>query len=42
VPWEVVTVIGKYVELDVEAEDTSALALELWLREHVVSKVPGT
>lgn len=42
VPWAVVTIVGKYVQLDVEAEDTSALALELWLREHVVSKVPGT
>ncbi|HET7457601.1 MAG TPA: hypothetical protein VFJ74_08090 [Gemmatimonadaceae bacterium] len=42
VPWQVVTVVGKYVALDVEAEDTDALALELWLREHVVAKVPLT
>jgi hypothetical protein len=41
-PWEVVTVVGKYVELDVESEDTAAMALEVWLRDHVVAKVPLT
>lgn len=42
IPWRVVTVVGKNVELDVEAEETTALSLELWLRDRVVAKVPGT
>lgn len=39
-PWAVVGVVGKYVEVDVEAEDTAAMSVELWLRHHVVAKVP--
>lgn len=41
-PWAVVTVVGKYVEADVEADDTDAMALEVWLRDHVVARVPLT
>ena len=41
-PWAVVGVVGKYVEVDAEAENTDALALELWLRDNVVAKVPLT
>lgn len=41
-PWAVVTAIGREIEADVDAEATPALAVELWLREHVVAKVPGT
>ncbi|MFL5576673.1 MAG: hypothetical protein ACJ79S_11970 [Gemmatimonadaceae bacterium] len=41
-PWAVVTVIGRTLEVDVQAEATDALALECWLREHVVAKVPWT
>ena len=42
IPWEQVTVIGHDIEVDVEAEETPALAFECWLRDHVVEKVPGT
>ena len=42
IPWAVVTSIGKEVEAAVDACATPALALELWLREHVVAKVPLT
>ena len=42
IEWEHVTVIGQDIETDVVADETPALALELWLREHVVEKVPGS
>lgn len=41
-PWAVVTGIGRALEVDADAESTNALALELWLREHVVDKLPWT
>ena len=40
VPWESVTVIGKEIQIDAEAEATPALAVELWLRDNVVRRVP--
>ena len=42
VPWESVTEIGKEIQIDAEAEATPALALELWLRDNVVCRVPWT
>ena len=41
-PWRVVTAVGQYVRVDAEADETDALSLELWLRDHVVAKVPLT
>jgi hypothetical protein len=41
-PWAVVTGIGRTLEVDAEAEATEALAFELWLRDHVVARVPWT
>jgi len=42
IPWSQVTCIGNEIEVDLQAEETPALALERWLREHVVCKVPLT
>ena len=42
VPWESVTVIGKEIQIDAEAEATPALAVERWLRDNVVCRVPWT
>lgn len=42
VPWESVTVIGKEIQIDAEAEATPALALEVWLRDNIVCRVPWT
>jgi hypothetical protein len=30
------------VQLDVDADDTGARAVEHWLRDHVISRVPGS
>ena len=42
IPWASVTVIGKEIEIDADAESTPALAVELWLRDNVVRRVPWT
>lgn len=41
IPWSQVRDIGIDVEVDVDAEQTAALAYEQWLREHVVKRIPG-
>ncbi len=41
IPWSKVRNIGINVEVDVEAEQTPALAYELWLRNHVIGRIPG-
>jgi sporulation protein YlmC with PRC-barrel domain len=41
IPWSKICNIGIDVEVDVEAEQTSALAYEQWLREHVIKRIPG-
>lgn len=33
---------GNEIELDVDAEPTKAYAWERWLREHFVSRIPGS
>jgi hypothetical protein len=41
-PWSKVLVVGGGdVKLDVEVEETSAFALERWLRDRVVGRIPG-
>ena len=41
IPWAKVRDVGIDVEVDVEAEQTSALAYEIWLREHIIKHIPG-
>jgi sporulation protein YlmC with PRC-barrel domain len=40
-PMAAVTSIGLDVEVDVKASATSAFALERWLRQHVIRRIPG-
>lgn len=41
IPWSKVRDIGIDVEVDVEAQKTPALAYEVWLRDHVITRIPG-
>jgi sporulation protein YlmC with PRC-barrel domain len=41
IPWSKVVPAGIELVANVEAEQTPALALELWLRKHIVSHIPG-
>jgi hypothetical protein len=41
VPWSKVHVGVNAVSADVRAEETGALALELWLRKNVIGRIPG-
>jgi len=41
IPWGDVHVGVNGVSADVQAEKTAALALELWLRKHVIGRIPG-
>jgi len=41
IPWAQVRDIGIDVEVDVDAEQTPALAWERWLRKHVIGRIPG-
>ncbi len=41
IPWSKVRDVGIDVEVDLEAEQTPALAYEQWLREQVIGKIPG-
>lgn len=41
IPWAQVVPTGNDVTAGVEAEETPALALELWLRKKVVGRIPG-
>jgi hypothetical protein len=41
IPWSQIRDTSINVILDLEAEQTPALAYELWLREHVVKRIPG-
>lgn len=41
IPWEKVLDIGIDVDVDLDAEHSPALAYELWLREHIISRTPG-
>jgi hypothetical protein len=42
VPWDVVGEINQeHVKLDIDAYDTPAFAWERWLRENIVSHLPG-
>lgn len=41
IPWGQVHVGVNGLSADVPAEKTAALALELWLRKHVIGRIPG-
>lgn len=41
IPWSKVRDIGIEVEVDVDAEQTPALAYEIWLRDRVTKHIPG-
>ena len=41
IPWSKVKSVGIDIEVLVDAEKTPVLAFEQWLREHVVSRIPG-
>jgi sporulation protein YlmC with PRC-barrel domain len=40
-PWSKIVSTGNDVTANVEAEETPALALELWLRKKVIGRIPG-
>lgn len=42
IPFQKVREVGIKVKLDLKAEDTPLLDTEKWLREHFVSRVPGS
>jgi len=42
IPWAKVRDIGIDVELDVDAEETPALAWEKWLGKNIIGKIPGS
>ena len=39
---EIIEITSHDLKLDVDAEKTAALDWERWLRDHVVSKIPGS
>ncbi|PSB27046.1 hypothetical protein [Stenomitos frigidus] len=41
IPWSKIRDIGIDVEVDLDAEESPALAYEQWLRETVVKRIPG-
>lgn len=41
IPWSKVVPIGNSLAASIDAEKTPALALEQWLRKHVVGRIPG-
>ncbi len=41
IPWSKLKSVGIDIQVLVDAEKTPVLAFEQWLREHVVSRIPG-
>jgi sporulation protein YlmC with PRC-barrel domain len=41
IPWSKVLKIGVDVKVDLDAEKTSAMAWEHWIRRHVIGRIPG-
>ncbi|HKR00575.1 MAG TPA: hypothetical protein VJT09_07870 [Pyrinomonadaceae bacterium] len=42
IPWERVRHVGIDVELDVDAEETTALDWEKWIARKIVGRIPGS
>ena len=40
-PWARVRTTGRDVKIDLDAEDSTVLTAEQWLREQVISRIPG-
>ena len=41
IPWSKVRDVGIDVEVDVEAQETPALAYEKWLSDRIITRIPG-
>jgi sporulation protein YlmC with PRC-barrel domain len=41
VPWSKVLKIGVDVQVDLDAERTPAMSWEHWIRDHIISRIPG-
>jgi sporulation protein YlmC with PRC-barrel domain len=41
IPWSKVLKIGVDVKVDLEADRTTALAWEHWVRDHIIGRIPG-
>src|SRR5689334_14271141 len=41
VPWARVQKVGIDVKVDVDAAATAALAWEHWVRDHIITRIPG-
>jgi hypothetical protein len=41
IPWSQVLDVGIDIDVDVDAEHTPACAVEHWLRQHIVGRIPG-
>jgi sporulation protein YlmC with PRC-barrel domain len=41
IPWSKVRDVGIDVEVDVEAQETKALAYEKWLSDRIITRIPG-
>ncbi|MEA2573686.1 MAG: hypothetical protein QOH93_984 [Chloroflexia bacterium] len=41
IPWDKLKAVGIDIKVLVDAEKTSVLAFEQWLRDHVVARIPG-
>ena len=42
IPWSAIRDVGIDVDVDLDAEQTPALAWEHWLRDHIVRHIPGS
>ena len=42
IPWAKVGHVGIDVELDLDADETPAMAWEKWLARHIVGRIPGS
>lgn len=41
IPWSKILDVGIDVDVDLDANETSALVYENWLRHHVIERIPG-
>ena len=41
IPWSKVLDVGIDIDVDVDAEHTPAFAVEHWLRQHIIGRIPG-
>lgn len=41
IPFEVVRRVGTEIDVDVDGRRAESLSWELWLREHVICRIPG-